>query len=279
VKNYANPAEIMYHTGLSAGMIRGAKYALVPGDPGRVEGLAKALDEKAFFIASHRDYTTWLAQVRNTPVLVMSSGMGGPCVTFAVEELARLGVETFIRVGTTGSIQEDLHLGDVVINTASVRMDGASRAYAPIEFPAAADMDTVLALREAAEESGIPFKTGISISTDSFWPGQERYDSFGGYVLKRLQGSLDDFRHLGCTNYEMENATLFTLCAVLGLKAASICGVVAKRADSESVAPHEVYEKAEKRFRKVVKRALEKMISHSRSGEFLKNSFSIPLFI
>ena len=181
--------------------------------------------------------------------------------------LARLGVETFIRVGTTGSIQEDLHLGDVVINTASVRMDGASRAYAPIEFPAAADMDTVLALREAAKESGIPFKTGISISTDSFWPGQERYDSFGGYVLKRLQGSLEDFRHLGCTNYEMENATLFTLCAVLGLKAASICGVVAKRTDSESVAPHEVYEKAEKRFQKVVKRALEKMIAHSRSGE------------
>ena len=267
MKNYAGPAEIMYHTGLSAGMIRGAKYALLPGDPGRVEGLAKALDRNALFIASHRDYTTWLAQIENAPVLVISTGMGGPCVTFAVEELARLGVETFIRVGTTGSIQEDLHLGDVVINTASVRMDGASRAYAPIEFPAAADMDTVLALREAAEESGIPFKTGISISTDSFWPGQERYDSFGGYVLKRLQGSLDDFRHLGCTNYEMENATLFTLCAVLGLKAASICGVVAKRTDSESVAPHEVYEKAEKRFRKVVKRALEKMISHSRSGE------------
>lgn len=129
-----------------------------------------------------------------------------------------------------------------------------------------ADPDTVLALREAAEESGVPFKTGISISTDSFWPGQERYDSFGGYVLKRLQGSLEDFRHIGCTNYEMENATLFTLCSVLGLKAASICGVVAKRTDSESVAPHDIYEKAEQRFQDVVKRALEKMIARSRSG-------------
>lgn len=264
--NYAKDGEVMYHTGLTKEMIKGAKYALVPGDPGRVEGLAKALDPNAAFVASHRDFTTWTAEVNGQPILVMSTGMGGPCVTFAVEELARLGVETFIRVGTTGSIQEDLHLGDVVINTASVRMDGASRAYAPIEFPAAADMDTVLALREAAKESGIPFKTGISISTDSFWPGQERYDSFGGYVLKRLQGSLEDFRHLGCTNYEMENATLFTLCAVLGLKAASICGVVAKRTDSESVAPHEIYEKAEKRFQKVVKRALEKMIARSRSG-------------
>ena len=264
--NYAKDGEVMYHTGLTKEMIKGAKYALVPGDPGRVEGLAKALDPNAAFVASHRDFTTWTAEVNGQPILVMSTGMGGPCVTFAVEELARLGVKTFIRVGTTGSIQEDLHLGDVVINTASVRMDGASRAYAPIEFPAAADMDTVLALREAAKESGIPFKTGISISTDSFWPGQERYDSFGGYVLKRLQGSLEDFRHIGCTNYEMENATLFTLCSVLGLKAASICGVVAKRTDSESVAPHDIYEKAEQRFQDVVKRALEKMIARSRSG-------------
>ena len=267
MKNYADPAEIMYHTGLSAGMIRGAKYALLPGDPGRVEGLAKALDRNALFIASHRDYTTWLARIENAPVLVMSTGMGGLRHLCRRRAVLASAWKHSSALGTTGSIQEDLHLGDVVINTASIRMDGASRAYAPIEFPAAADMDTVLALREAAKESGIPFKTGISISTDSFWPGQERYDSFGGYVLKRLQGSLEDFRHLGCTNYEMENATLFTLCSVLGLKAASICGVVAKRTDSESVAPHEIYEKAEKRFQKVVKRALEKMISHSRSGE------------
>lgn len=263
MRNYANPTEIMYHTGLSAEMIRGAKYALVPGDPGRVEGLAKALDNNAIFLASHRDYTTWLAYVKETPVLVMSTGMGGPCVTFAVEELARLGVNTFIRVGTTGSIQNDLNLGELVINTAAVRMEGASRAYAPIEFPAVADMDTTIALRKAAKETGIPFKTGISISTDSFWPGQERYDSFGGYVLKRLRGSLEDFRHMGCTNYEMENATLFTLCSVLGLKAGSVCGVVAKRTDGEAIAPRDVYETAEKRFRQVVKTALEILISSS----------------
>lgn len=260
MRNYANPTEIMYHIGLSAEMIRGAKYALVPGDPGRVEGLAKALDEKALFLACHRDYTTWLAYVANTPILVTSTGMGGPCVTFAVEELARLGVETFIRVGTTGSIQEDLNPGEIVINTAAVRMEGASQAYAPIEFPAVADMDTTLALRKAAQESGIPFKTGISISTDSFWPGQERYDSFGGYVLRRLQGSLEDFKHIGCTNYEMENATLFTLCSVLGLKAGSVCGVVAKRTEGEAVLPHCIYEIAEKRFRQIVKKALEILI-------------------
>ena len=260
--HYAGENEIMYHTGLSRSMIKEAKYALVPGDPGRVEGLAKALDKGASFVASHRDFTTWKAKVSGETVLVMSTGMGGPCVTFAVEELARLGVRTFIRVGTTGSIQEDLHLGDLVINTGSVRMDGASRAYAPLSYPAMADRRVTLALESAAIEVKVPFMTGISISTDSFWPGQERYDSCSGYVRRAFQGSLEEYRHLGCTNFEMENATLFTLASVMGLSAGSLCGVVARRLDSEDIAPREVYEEAEMRFRKVVKRALEMLIGH-----------------
>ena len=105
---------------------------------------------------------------------------------------------------------------------------------------------------------------GISVSTDSFWPGQERYDSFGGYVLRRLQGSMEEFRHLGCTNYEMENATLFTVTSVLGLKAASVCGVVAQRTSGESVAPRDVYLQAEEKFRKIVKKMLE---NRSNAGE------------
>lgn len=260
--HYALPHEIMYHTGLSREMTEGARYALVPGDPGRVEGLAKALDEKASFVCSHRDFTTWKARVSGETVLVMSTGMGGPCVTFAVEELARLGVTSFIRVGTTGSIQENLNLGDLVINKGAVRRDGASRAYAPLAYPAMADMRITLALEEAARELKVPCKTGISISTDSFWPGQERYDSFSGYVRKNLQGSLAEYRALGCTNFEMENATLFTLTSVLGLSAGSLCGVVAKRTDSEAVAPKAVYELAERRFHQVVKRALEMLIGH-----------------
>ena len=264
MKNYARPDEVMYHIGISGNQIDGASYALVPGDPGRVEGLAKALEENAYFLSSHRDYTSWLAHVKGEAVVVMSTGMGGPCVSFAVEELARLGVTTFIRVGTTGSIQEDLDLGDLVINKGAVRKDGASLSYAPLAYPAVADLETTLALETAAEELGVPFRTGISVSTDSFWPGQERYDSFGGYVLRRLRGALEDYRHIGCTNYEMENATLFTLTSVLGLKGGSVCGVVAKRTDSESVAPREVYELAEKRFRQVARRALEILISQKK---------------
>ncbi len=261
MKNYAKPGEVMYHVGLSKEMLQGARYALVPGDPGRVEGLAKAVDPDAVYLASHREFTSWLACVAGEPVLVMSSGMGGPCITFVVEELGRLGVETFIRVGTTGSLQEDLNLGDVVISKAAVRTEGASKSYAPVEYPAVADLDVTVALRDAARELKVPFRLGVTVTTDSFWPGQERYDSFSGYMPRSLQGSLKEWQALGCTNFEMEAATLLTLCSVHNLRAGVICGVIAKRTDSEAVAPPDVYKKAEQRFQQVAKRALEKLIA------------------
>ena len=259
--NYAKPGEVMYHCGLTAEMIEHAEYVLLPGDPGRVEGLAKNLDPDAKFVCMHREYCTWLAHVCGKPVMVMSSGMGGPAVTFAVEELARIGVKNFIRVGTTGSLQEKLNLGDIVISQAAVRLDGASKAYAPAEYPAVADLDLTLALRTAARELNVPHMVGIGVSTDSFWPGQERYDSFMGHVPCHLQGTLKQWQELGCTNYEMEAATLFTLCSAFGLRAAALCAVIAKRTDSEAVAPREVYERAEKRFQTITRLALERLLT------------------
>lgn len=261
MKNYASPGEVMYHTGLTREMLQGARYALVPGDPGRVEGLAKALDPAAVYVTSHREFTSWLARVAGEAILVMSTGMGGPCITFTVEELARLGITTFIRVGTTGSLQEDIELGDLVISRAAVRLDGAGRAYAPLAYPAAADLDVTLALRKAARELGAPHHVGITVTTDSFWPGQERYDSFGGYVVRQLQGTLKEWQSLGCSNYEMEAATLFTLCSVLGLRAGAVCGVVAKRTAGEAVASSAIYKAAEKRFQAVSRRTIELLLA------------------
>ena len=260
VRNYAKPGEVMYHTGLTKEQIGGAKYALLPGDPGRVEALAKAMGP-AKYVGNHRDFTSWLTSVNGQPVLVMSTGMGGPCITFAVEELARLGVTNFIRVGTCGSLQEDLNIGDVVINKAAVREDGASKAYAPIEYPAVADLDITLALRQAAQELKVPFKVGITVSTDSFWPGQERYDGFRNYVPRSLQGSLQEWQALNCTNFEMEAATLFVVSNAFGLRSGCICGVMAKRTNSEALASREAYLLGQERFQRVTKRALEILLA------------------
>lgn len=256
---YARPEEILYHTHLSQNMLMGAKIALLPGDPGRVQSLAEAMGP-AVELVSHREYTSYLAQVASQPILVISTGMGGPSTAICLEELARLGIKRVIRVGTTGSIKDSLDLGDVVIIKGAVRLEGTSTHYAPIEFPAVADLDLTQLLVYAAEMEHIPYEVGICVSSDTFWPGQERYDSFTGYVLRRFQGSMKEWQQLGVTNYEMETAAVFVTSQALGLKAACICGVVAKRTESEEIAPPEIYHRAEVRFQKIVKRGLEELL-------------------
>lgn len=259
MKNYASEDKILYHVGLSRKMLKGAEYALLPGDPGRVEALAKAIGP-AEYLNTHREYTSWLTQVEGKNVLVCSTGMGGPSVAIGMEELARLGIKNFIRVGTTGSIQEHVELGDVIINNAAVRLEGTSLHYAPVNFPAVASLRLTNALNYAAEELEIPHHVGISVSSDTFWPGQERYDSFTGYVCNSLRGTLKEWQQLGALNYEMETAALFVVAQAFGLNAASICGVIARRTQSESVAPPEIYALASQRFGAVVKLALTALL-------------------
>ena len=137
-----------------------------------------------------------------------------------------------------------------------MRLEGTSTHYAPLAFPAVADLNLTNALVKGAEKAQVPYHVGISISSDTFWPGQERYDSFTGYVPKALRGSLAEWQQLGATNYEMEAATLFIVAQSFGLAAACICGVVAKRTKSEKVAPPSIYKKASERFQQTVKEAL-----------------------
>ncbi len=255
MKNFAKKNEVLYHVGFSAADLCGVTWALLPGDPGRVKSLAESVGQ-AQFIASHREYTSYLAQMGDNKVLVCSTGMGGPSVAICLEELARMGIKGVIRVGTTGTIQEDINLGDIIINNAAVRMDGTSTHYAPINFPAVADIGVTNALIKAAEENEIPYHAGISVSSDTFWPGQERYDSFTGYVPKALQGTLKEWQMLGVLNYEMETSALFVVAQCLGIKAGAVCGVIAKRTESEAIAPENVYTMAEQRFQIAAKNAL-----------------------
>jgi uridine phosphorylase len=150
--------EKSYHIGLDDA--RGARFALLPGDPGRVEGIARLL-ENPHFICQNREYTTWLGELAGNRVLVMSTGMGGPSAAIAAEELFQLGVDTFIRVGTCGGMALDVVGGDVVVATAAIRMEGTTREYAPIEFPAVADLAVTNALIEAAGRLGVRYHAGV----------------------------------------------------------------------------------------------------------------------
>ena len=234
VKQVAND-EVQYHIGISKNMIEGAEYVLLPGDPFRVESLAKSFDANAKHLNSNREHTSYLADFHGQKVLVCSTGMGAPSTGIAVEELAMIGLKYFLRVGTCGGIQPHTNLGDIIITNAAVRLEGTSSHYAPIEYPAVSSLEFTNDLVNAAVAAQIPYHVGITASSDTFWPGQERYDNYSGHLLRRFHGSMAEWRALNVLNFEMEASALFVMCSAFGLHAACLCGVIAKRDASEKV--------------------------------------------
>ncbi len=223
----------VFHLDLTRKMLKGATLAIVPGDPARSGSIAEHMDDPVF-LASKREYTSWLGHIEGRPVVVCSTGIGGPSTSIAVEELAQLGVRTFLRVGTTGAIQPDIAVGDVIVTQASVRLDGASTHFAPIEYPAASNFECTSALVNAAEQLGLVHHVGITASSDTFYSGQERYDTVSGRVLPRFRGSAEEWQSLGVLNYAMESSTLLTMCATQDWRAGCVTGVLVNRHQQET---------------------------------------------
>lgn len=223
-----------YHIKLTKDLIKDARIAILPGDPGRVEKTARALNDNPVFLASNREYTSWMTKVSENNILICSTGIGGPSLAIAVEELADLGIDTFIRIGTTGTIQPHIKIPSLIITTGAVRLDGASKHYAPVEYPAVGNIDVINALIQGAKRSNIDYYTGITASSDTFYPGQERYDTFSKYVIRDFQGSLVEWQKLNVLNFEMESATLYTIANAFGLKAGCISAVIVNRTNNET---------------------------------------------
>ena len=152
-----------------------------------------------------------------------------------------------------------INLGDLILNTGAVRLEGTSSHYVPIEYPAIADFELTQSLRQAAQKLQIPLHLGIGISSDTFWAGQERYDGYSGSVLRKFQGSLEEWQKLGLLNFEMEASALFTICSVFKLQAASICCVIAKRTKSEKVDKSK-YQKGIERIMKIIQEAIKDLL-------------------
>lgn len=223
----------VFHLGLTFSDLAGATLAIVPGDPQRVEKIARLMTNPVH-LATHREFTTWRAELEGKAVVVCSTGIGGPSTSIAVEELSQLGIRTFLRVGTTGAIQNAINVGDVLVTTAAVRLDGASQHFAPLAFPAVADFACTTALVQAAKNSGARLHVGVTASSDTFYPGQERYDTYSGRVVRQFKGSLQEWQGMGVMNYEMESATLLTMCATQGLRAGMVAGVIVNRLQQET---------------------------------------------
>lgn len=212
--------EKMYHIGFDD--THGARYAILPGDPGRVEKIAQYLDNPRFY-CQNREYTTWLGELAGATVMVMSTGMGGPSTAIGVEELCQTGVDTLIRIGTCGGMELAVKGGDLVVANAAIRAEGTTREYVPVEFPAVSNLQTTNALVQACKNLGATWHAGVVQCKDSFY-GQHDPDRMPvGYELKDKWGA---WLKAHCLASEMESATLFIVGQVLGLRTGCVLSTV-----------------------------------------------------
>jgi uridine phosphorylase len=235
--------EVMFHLKLKKGDV--GRYVLLPGDPGRCEVIANHFDNPKL-MAFNREYKTYTGTLLGENVSVASTGIGCPSTAIAVEELIQIGADTFIRVGTSGGMQPTERAGDLAIITAAIRDEGTTLQYMPIEFPAVADVEVVMALKEAATRLHQRYFLGITQSKDSFY-GQHQPERMP--VASRLQERWKAWKMGGAICSEMEAAVFFILGSIYRKRTG---GVMLIMANQEAKDPE---------IRKVVTENLDGLIS------------------
>lgn len=215
---------VQYHLKIAPGDV--APYVLLPGDPGRVPVVASLWDQ-ARAVATNREFVTYTGSYRGVPISCTSTGIGCPSTAIAMEELARVGATTFLRIGTCGTFQDSVAPGDVAIFDSAARYDGASRLYAPLAFPAVADHAVVSAAIRAGRELEMPFHVGTTRTADSFYAMHPRPgSSFGGYWQSSWREHFEDLKRMNVVAAEMEASVIFVLARVWGLRAGGIAVVL-----------------------------------------------------
>lgn len=223
MKNYSEDVNRQYHIQVAKGEV--GRYVILPGDPKRCVKIAQYFDNPVL-IADNREYITYTGTLDGVKVSVTSTGIGGPSASIAMEELYRCGADTFVRIGTCGGMQTEIKSGDIVIATAAVRMEGTSREYAPIEYPAVANLYVTNALVEAAKEKGFIYHTGVVQSKDSFYGQHEPEAMPVGY---ELINKWEAWKRMGCLASEMESAALFIVAGKLRARMGSCLLVLANQ--------------------------------------------------
>lgn len=221
--HYTADPNMVYHLQIKPGDI--GRYCILPGDPGRVAKIASLL-ENPVEVAYNREFKIMNGKLEGELVTVCSTGIGGPSAAIAMEELIACGADTFLRVGTCGGMQKDVLGGDVVIANGAVRMEGTSKEYAPIEWPAVPDFDVTAALLKAVRKLGWRYHMGVVQCKDTFY-GQHSPEKSS--VAQELMQLWESWCKMGCVASEMESAALFTLAALKGVRCGSAFLVVANQ--------------------------------------------------
>ena len=221
--NYSGEVGLQYHIQVRPGDI--GRYVILPGDPKRCAKIAQYFDNP-ILIADNREYVTYTGYLDGEKVSVTSTGIGGPSASIAMEELVQVGADTFIRVGTCGGIDIDVKGSDIVVATGAVRAEGTSKEYAPIEFPAIANIDVTNALIAVCKEKKVTYHTGVVQCKDSFY-GQHSPERMP--VSYELMNKWEAWKRLGVKASEMESAALFVVASHLGVRCGSTFLVVANQ--------------------------------------------------
>ena len=220
---YKTEEDKQFHINLKKGDV--GEYVILPGDPKRCEKIAKYFDD-AKLIADSREFVTYTGYLDGVKVSVVSTGIGGPSASICMEELCNIGANTFIRVGTSGGMQLDVKGGDIVVATGAIRMEGTSKEYAPIEFPAVANIDVVNALVESCKDLNTNYHVGVVECKDSFY-GQHNPELLPNG--KELLDKWDAWLKLDTKASEMESAALFIVAQYRKVRCGSCFLVVANQ--------------------------------------------------
>lgn len=235
--DYTEGSGKQYHINVGKGEV--GKYVILPGDPKRCEKIA-AHFENAQLIADSREYVTYTGYLDGVKVSVTSTGIGGPSAAIALEELVKCGADTFVRVGTCGGMDINVKGGDMVVATGAIRMEGTSKEYAPIEFPAVANLEVVNSLVQASKELNKTHHVGVVQCKDSFY-GQHSPETKP--VSYELVDKWNAWLRCGCLASEMESAALFVVGSYLRVRVGSVFLVVAnqerERAGMENIQVHD----------------------------------------
>lgn len=196
-----------------------APYVLVPGSKDRVRRFSEQWDN-ARKVADHYEFLVYTGEYRGIPISACSTGIGAMSASIAIEELARLGGDTFLRVGVTGPMVDELEYGDIVIANGAVRHDGTSHDYVQAEYPALCHFEMVMACLAAVESLGYPYKYGVIADTASL--GSETMDGFRHHLTRRTQPMIQEMYEAGVLGGTGEAATLMVQCSIYGMR----CGVI-----------------------------------------------------
>lgn len=226
-----------YHIGLAPGEV--ANTVLIVGDPERAIKISKLLDTNSIIIKKqNREFLTFTGTYKKLPISIIATGIGPSNIEILLVELSHIfpsnltNRPVIIRIGSSGSLQEDIHIGDLVISTGAVRLEDTSLYFVDQSYPSVADYEIVTALITSAEQGNFIYHTGITASASGFYGAQGREIPNFPVNENDLPDNLGKRKVL---NFEMESSTLFTLSSLGNFRSGTVCAVYANRPKGEFI--------------------------------------------